>query len=298
MNSMRDTMIAAHLIRSGIQKSGFSLDALLDDYGIYKMDKSERNSFIGRDKTLPYTEAEKKYAAIDILYMHKLHSILMSEIRELGLTKVYNLECAAIPVTGDMELNGIPINTKKWLALESVTRSDRLKSRKELDVFFKPFCDVDLFGDPIINYSSPQQVKPILEKLEGTSLPGTGKDVLKELNHPVGKAMLKYREADKRVTAFGENFLRDYLDVDNRIHSNFHQTGTTDSGRYSSSNPNMQQIPRDARYRAAFEARNGWKMVGADYSSVELVLLAEFSGDEEFMKIFINDVDAHCRFNQ
>jgi len=294
MNSMRDTLIAAHLIRAGHRKSGFSLGALLAEYGIADMNKSIRDNFIGKEDYV-FSDKELEYAAKDVRHLHSLYYTLSADIANLGLESVYNLECAAIPVTGDLELNGITLDYKTWIGLEAITREARNVARKNLDGFFSPFVRKDLFGDLIINYGSPTQVKPILEKIIGEEIAGTGKQELEKIYHPVGQALLDYRTADKRVSSFGQNFYMKYVNRDTgRVYASFHQTGTTDSGRYSSTNPNMQQIPRDARYRAAFKARKGWKIVGADYSSMELVLLAEFSGDIEFMKIFINGIDAHC----
>ncbi len=219
----------------------------------------------------------------------------MADIIDLQLDSVYNLECEVIPVSGDMELNGLHLDFAKWSALEATAKKESLIKKEELDKHFLPYCDKDLFGDPIINYNSPLQLKPILEKILGHDITGTGKDVLERIIHPVVRSLLKYREYEKRVSTYGSSFYKNHVhSITGRIHPNFNQVGATDSGRYASNNPNAQNIPRETAYRAAFTAEPGWKIVGSDYGSIELVILSEFSQDPEFKKIFDLDLDAHC----
>jgi DNA polymerase-1 len=220
----------------------------------------------------------------------------MRDIIDLGLENVYNLERECIQVTGDMEINGIKIDFGKWAKLEATAKKDILEKKKILDEHFKEYCDIDLFGEPSINYDSPKQVKPILEAIIGFTIPGTGKDVLEryEYNSKAIKALLEYRQAVKKVTTYGVSFYNEHVNkTTGRIHTNFIQTGATDSGRYASNNPNIQNIPADEAYRAAFVSEPGWKIVGADYSGMELRLLAEFSKDERFMEIFLKGYDPH-----
>ena len=290
---LRDTMVAAYLVRAGIQKKGFGLVDLLKDYNIANLEKSVRQTF--HDHKGPFTKQQIQYSADDVTYLHQLHKLLLFDIIDLGLDSVYNLECEVIPVTGDLELNGMPLNFEKWSILEAIAKKESLTKKLELDKYFLPYCEKDLFGEPVINYNSPTQLKPILEKMLGFEIEGTGKDVLEKIINPAVRALLKYREYEKRVSTYGTSFYKDNIHpVTNRIHPSFIQVGGTDSGRYSSRDPNAQNIPRDPAYRAAFTAPSGWKIVGADYSSMELVLLAEFSNDPDFKKIFDLDLDAHC----
>lgn len=289
---LRDTMIAAQLIRAGLQKKGFGLDDLTHDYNLGDMSKAVRQTFIGHDGN--FTDKQIQYAADDVAYLHKLHKVLVLDIVDLRLDSVYNLECAVIPVTGDMELNGLNLDFAKWSALEATAKKESLLKKQELDKHFLPYCEKDLFGEPIVNYNSPVQLKPLLEQILGHPISGTGKEVLERIVHPAVRALLKYREYEKRVTTYGTNFYKEHVhSKTKRIHPTFVQVGGTDSGRYSSRAPNAQNIPRDAAYRAAFTAEKGWKIIGADYAGMELVLLAEFSEDPEFKKIFDLGLDAH-----
>ena len=292
---IHDTMVMAHLVRAGMQKKGYGLADLLDEYNFGTLDKSIRDNFIDHDG-IDFTTEEVGYAAEDVEGIRKLYYQLLSEVSALGLDNVYNLERSCIQVTGDMELNGIGINVSAWAKLEAVARRDALVKRGELDKYFEPYCDKDMFGVLDINYDSPKQVKPVLEKELGFKIDGTGKDVLEKLalKHDICASLLEYRTYAKRISAFGMKFLGEHVNpVTGRIHTSFIQTGATDSGRYASRGPNMQQIPAESAYRAAFVASHGWKIVGSDYAGMELRLLAEFSEDESFMRIFSEDLDAH-----
>jgi DNA polymerase-1 len=134
-----------------------------------------------------------------------------------------------------------------------------------------------------------------LEKILDKKIKDTNEATLELIDHPVISAILDYREAAKQVSTYGTEFYAQHNNPQTgRIHSSFHQLGRTDSGRYASKEPNLQNIPAIAEYRSAFVAQYpGWKIVGADYSGFELVLLAEFSQEPEFMKALKNNVDLH-----
>jgi DNA polymerase I-like protein with 3'-5' exonuclease and polymerase domains len=104
--------------------------------------------------------------------------------------------------------------------------------------------------------------------------------------------LLEYRGVQKAATSFGENFLEFVQPKTGRIHADFRQIGAP-TGRFSCSNPNLQQIPHEAEYRGCFRAPEGRKLVIADYSQIELRILAEFSGDERFIEAFASGTDFH-----
>ena len=115
--------------------------------------------------------------------------------------------------------------------------------------------------------------------------------------HNVVPLLLKYREAFKLHSTYIEPLLELGLkDSENRVFSSFLHTGTT-TGRLSSKNPNLQNIPvgtfSDIQIRRAFIAQDGYKLVGVDYSQIELRLLAHFSQDKALLEAFRNDLDIH-----
>jgi DNA polymerase-1 len=293
LNNIYDTMIAAYVARAGLQYKGFSLAELVKEYNLGDLDKSTRQTFENHDG-INFSKEQIKYSADDVVHLEDLHEIFLSEIKDMGLEKVYNLERECIAATGDMELNGIYLDYSKWAPLEAKAKKNLLEYKDSLDEEFFPYCEIDLFGGPVINYNSPQQVKPIMEKIVGEFIESTDKNILARIDHPVADKYIKYKAQMKKISAYGTKFYTENLNKNTgRIHSNFVQIGATDSGRYASKNPNMQQIPAEAEYRSAFCAPSGKKIVGADYSGMELRLLAEFSGDPEFKKIFKLGLDGH-----
>jgi DNA polymerase-1 len=110
--------------------------------------------------------------------------------------------------------------------------------------------------------------------------------------YPVVGKLLEYRAVQKSMTSFGENILEFIEPKTGRIHADFRQIGAP-TGRFSCSNPNLQQIPHEEAYRRCFRAADGRKLVIADYSQIELRILADFSGDPNFINAFVSGEDFH-----
>jgi DNA polymerase-1 len=145
-----------------------------------------------------------------------------------------------------------------------------------------------------INLDSQAQVADALRNL-GVPVPESTRNwVLEPLVHdfPVVAKLLEYRAAAKAVSSFGENILEFVNPQTGRLHSDFRQIGAP-SGRFSSSRPNVQQIPHETEYRRCFTAGKGAKLVIADYSQIELRILADFSADGNFIKAFESGADFH-----
>ena len=129
--------------------------------------------------------------------------------------------------------------------------------------------------------------KNLLPDLENVN----GKEMFKHrFKFPIIDKYIKYKEATKLCTSYGDSFFNN-LASDNKIHTNFHQI--LDTGRVSSSKPNMQQIPADNIYRNCFTAPDGWSFVSADYSSQELNVIAFGSKDPVWMEALKNGEDLH-----
>lgn len=142
------------------------------------------------------------------------------------------------------------------------------------------------WGD--VNLGSPKQVAELLyDKLGLPQVNGrsTSEETLLKLDHPVVQDILKYREATKGLGTYAQKmpeWALPYGDPKGRLYYNFNQIGA-DTGRMSSDNPNMQNIPRDNRYRAMFKASDGMTMMSCDYSQQEIVVLAALCGDEKLI---------------
>jgi len=265
METLRCTMLGEKLLMQGWKGPLFNLNTVLDKYLGKHLDKGVREEFIGKKFGESFTEEEIEYAGDDVKYLIELESIIDFKLSQRGLTDVSRLEYETLNVTGDLELNGVLIDQKKWLALKDDANLRADEARYKLDAHFKPYCEVDLFGAPVINYNSPLQLKPILEKILDKPLSSTGKDYLKMfMSYNVIELLFSYREAAKQISTYGQNFIDNNVHEDGRIYCDFNQLGAQ-TGRYSSSNPNLQNIPSNQKYRTPFIAEPGYKLISADF---------------------------------
>lgn len=295
LNHCIDTMLAEQLLTNG-KKISAALDAIAKKYINEDLNKDIRSSFQDHSYGTPLNEIQIKYAARDVAVLIPIFSHQRNLLKRSNLLDVFNLECDAISPTAEMEFNGIYLNSKKWNALYNQSLEEAELAKLELDKYFLPHCHTDLFGNPIINYNSPVQIIPVLEKISNLKIQNSGKDTIKKLEnyHEVFKVLLNYREATKRYTTYGPEFLKHINKKTNRIHSSYAQL-RSEQGRYASSEPNMQNIPAKISFRSCFEPEDlyNYLMYTADYSGCELRLLAELSGDKKFREIFIKNQDPH-----
>jgi len=238
------------------------------------------------------------YAAEDAALAFELKNMLFAKLRENSLEEIYfDIEMPLINVLVDMETAGIRIQSA---LLESMSKELAEEiSAIEKRVYF-------LAGEEF-NINSPKQLSSILFIKLGLSPSrktktgfSTGMDVLEELAeaHDLPGEVLHYRSLTKLKTT--------YIDVlpglvnpeTGRVHTSFNQTVTA-TGRLSSSDPNLQNIPIKGdwgkRIRAAFVAEEGNLLLSADYSQVELRILAHLSGDEGLISAFNDNLDIHSR---
>jgi DNA polymerase I-like protein with 3'-5' exonuclease and polymerase domains len=236
IDNIYDSMLAEQLLQKGRKLSGFSLEAVSEKYAGAKLDKDIRKSFIGLVYGENFSAAQIEYAAADVKHLHKIMEEQLSLVKRDGLLKVTEIEMGVIPATGDMELNGMKIDKTKWLTAEAQAKKERQEALKKLDSILSPFLEVDMFGKPLINYNSPKQLLSVLKVAVDSTLTTTREPDIKDINHPIIEALLYYRGMEKRVTTYGESFLKNINEITGHIHSEFNQL-ETDTGRYSSSNP-------------------------------------------------------------
>lgn len=201
-------------------------------------------------------------------------------------------------VLAKMELAGISLD-EKWLAQESIDLENDLK-QLETTIF-------ELSGEEF-NMNSPKQLGEILfEKMQldpkakktKTGQYATSEDVLQKLasKHEIIKHILEYRTYQKLKSTYVDALPSQIDKEDNRVHTNFSQT-TAATGRLASVNPNLQNIPirtlRGQQIRGAFVSGEGKKIISADYSQIELRLIAEISGEENMIKAFQDGEDIHA----
>lgn len=296
MDNLLDTMLAEMLLQKGRKMQGFGLDDVTDKYLGVTLNKEIRKTFTTMRYGDRFSDEQLKYSAMDVMYLELIRRMQLQLFTKHGLTKVGALEMSAIPPSGDMELNGMFLNRAVWLKAENQAIIDREAYKKELDKFFIETVGEDIFGHANINYESPKQLLPILKKIIGKAaqdLKSTGEDAIKDIPHPVVRALLDYREQQKRVSTYGSSFLNNIHPKTGRIHSDFSQL-YTDTGRYSSKDPNMQNIPAVEAYRSAFTGTTeDDRIIGQDYSGMELRILGDLSMEPSWLDCFARGGDLH-----
>ena len=225
---------------------------------------------------------------------------LSPAVDERGLRQLYaEIELPLARVLAKMERTGVRIDCKELQRLSVIME-------REIATLT---ADIHNLAGKTFNISSPQQLGRVL--FEDLKLPapvkyGKGKvistaaDVLEELaaDHEIVRKVLEYRQLTKLKGTYVDALPALIDQRTGRVHTSFNQTGAA-TGRLSSSNPNLQNIPirteLGREIRAAFIPRDGWKLLVADYSQIELRLLAHFSGDPLLLDAFLNGEDIHTR---
>ncbi|MGA1861954.1 DNA polymerase [Deferribacter thermophilus] len=225
----------------------------------------------------------------------------LEKLKEYGLIDLYeNVELPVTEVLYEMEKNGIKINKEKVYQINS----ELINKLNEYEKNIKDYCGYDF------NLNSPKQLSEILFEKMGLKPSkktktgfSTSEEALIEIKfYNPGHAdlidmILKYRELNKLNNTYTINLLN-YVDENSRIHTHFKQTGTA-TGRISSTNPNLQNIPVGSLYgkriRECFEAEEGYNLVSFDYSQIELRILASLSEDKNLIDAFKNDEDIHTK---
>ncbi len=222
--------------------------------------------------------------------------VILKRLQDEDLISVMKeIETPLIEVLYSMEKNGIKIDVDYFAKL-SADFNSRLEDIKK---------DIFAISKKEFNINSPKQLGevlfldlglPIIKK--GKTAPSTDVDVLEELEaqgHDIAKLLLAHRHLAKLTQTYIEP-LPKLVDSHHRLHSSFNQIGTT-TGRLSSSNPNLQNIPvkseEGLKIRQGFIVDNGNKMLGIDYSQIELRVLAEVSRDENLLSAYQNNLDLH-----
>jgi DNA polymerase-1 len=309
----------AHIFANyGITLQGIAFDTLLESYVLeshlpHNMDSmAERHLGI---KTIRYEEVCGKgvhqigfdqvdlatasnYAAEDADITLRLHQFLWPQIAQNpGLCYVYQqIELPAMRVLGIMESNGIKVDTA-LLAKQGQTVGKRLLSL-ETEIH-------QLAGQPF-NIQSPKQIGEILFgqlqlpviKKTPAGAPSTDEEVLQKLaeDYPLPARILDYRSLAKLMSTYIEKLPRMVNPKTGRVHTNFSQAVAV-TGRLASSDPNLQNIPvrteEGRRIREAFVAADGCKLVSADYSQIELRIMAHIAQDENLLAAFAAGLDVH-----
>lgn len=287
-----DTLLASQLIAAGDPERRHSLAEVVSFFLGSELDKSEQVSDWGAPEL---TQSQIEYAARDAAIMIPLREKMIERLEIEDLTRAAQLEFDCIAPIAAMELNGFYLDEARWREqLEKVKAANSKVAYELQHMLSAGVAQASLFGVAEINLDSQMQVTDALKNL-GVPVPETTRGwQLQPLanDYPVVAKLLEYRGVAKSLSSFGENILEFIRPETRRIHADFRQIGAP-TGRFSCSKPNLQQIPHEVEYRRCFCADEGKKLVIADYSQIELRILADFSGDENFIQAFVSGADFH-----
>jgi DNA polymerase I-like protein with 3'-5' exonuclease and polymerase domains len=301
------TMLAARLITMGLPNISVSLKEVTLRFLKRELNKELQSS----DWSGVLTDEQRTYAIEDANTLAQLVPILLANIKTANLADALALECLAIPAVVAMQRNGLPFDAAHLRALIADLAADEARSRDlALQTLDDGLPDHEklprlLNGDinedkkKGFNVGSPAQLQRKFTALLGAPIldPDTGKP-------SVAKAALREYTADhpaiyhyanwKRYNKYGQlaTALLTALGDGTVIRSGYMQLGA-DTGRFSCREPNLQQVPRDKRFRSAAVAPPGWSFVVADYSQLELRLIAAASRDTVMIDAFRHGLDLH-----
>lgn len=316
-----DTMVASALVYNGQPKISNALDAIAKRELGVTMDKSLQTSDWMNTEL---GEAQLKYAMEDVRITWEAAHVLHEKVAAQGLEDVYELECALIPAVVQMEHHGI------WLDPEAISETvehytsevaaakdcflETLDSRLEHDGHPRlPRNEDGTFNTRVkdsgslrlgtkryagFNVNSSQQVLAWfkylgIEPVDDANKLSLDKKVLARYqSDELVRMLLHYKRVEKRLGMAQK--LTEHCDSDGRIRARFMPLATG-TGRFASSGPNLQQVPRDAEFRCSFRAPDGRVLVQADYAAMELRVAAAIAGETRMIAAFNEGADIHTR---
>ena len=293
-----DTMLASYLLNPSSR--GHNMDALaLEHLGHTTIKYKEVVGTASKEIGFAEVEVERAtdYAAEDSDITWRLYEKLSKLLKGDDLKIFEKLELPLLQVLGDMELQGMALNKPHLQKLSQ--KIHKLLSEKEKEIY-------ELAGEQF-NINSPKQLSVILfEKLELPVIKktksgySTDVSVLEELaaEHDLPEVVLLYRQLGKLKSTYVDALQEEIFNKTGRVHTSFNQSVAA-TGRLSSSNPNLQNIPirteLGREIRKSFIAEGENKLLSADYSQIELRILAHLSEDEALIDAFVNGEDIHTR---
>ncbi len=310
----------AHIFaRYGIELRGMQFDSMLESYVLNSVATRHDMDSVARKylniSTIHYEDVAGKgakqltfnqidleqaspYAAEDADITLQLHEYLWGELRKTkSLERLYEeIEQPLVPVLLDMEETGVLIEPK-MLKIQSGELAKKMARLEQ--------AAHELAGGPF-NLGSPKQLQQILFEHLGLPVvrktpkgqPSTAEDVLQELadEYELPQVILEYRSVSKLKSTYTDKLPEQISPDTGRVHTSYHQAVTA-TGRLSSTDPNLQNIPirtpEGRRIRQAFIAPTGFVLLAADYSQIELRIMAHLSGDKGLLNAFAAELDIH-----
>ena len=286
-----DTMLANQLLDAGRGERSNSLAAVVARYLDQELDKSMQLS----DWAGELTAEQIEYAAKDAMLLLPLREKMVRELAEARLIDAAKLEFDCVLPLAAMELAGMYLDADCWRGVAAGIEREHEKISADLKrEMAAGVPQLSLFDEPTINLDSPTQVTEALKRM-GIPVEGTRGWQLQPLakEYPAIEKLLAYRHVQKSLTSYGLDFLKYIHPVSGRVHPDFRQIGAI-GGRMSASEPNLQQVPNTKEYRSCFRAPEGRKLCIADFSQIEIRILADWSQDTALLKALLSGEDLHC----
>ena len=316
---VRCTMLASKLLNNGMPNLKHGLAAVAKRYLDIDVDKEQQRS----DWSAELTEAQIRYAAKDVEILCELDAPMHQQIAQAGLSGAYSLECRALQGMASMANNGLPFSRDALQGIEVDYEKDienlGREFHLELDEALPREAKLPRNEDGTFNLRARESgsirlgtkqfagfnigsPKQLLEKMTlvlgetpidaKTQKPSASRTALREYagNHSVVATYLQWKKAEKRRQMVAS--LLKHQSPDGFVRSSYWQLGA-ETGRMTCSDPNLQQVPRDAQFRESVIAPEGWSFIGADFSQMELRLLAVVAKDENMCTAFMEGQDLH-----
>lgn len=289
INNIWDTYLAELVLFPDSHQN--SLLDLSSKYTGQLLNKETRKSFFNQGHST-FSSEQIAYAAKDVEVLFGVMEGQQARAAEYSLGTVLELEFELAGVVADMELVGTPVNVGLWKSKLKQVEKEHEASRLRMHEILFDEGGLDeqtaLFEREGINIKSNKQIKEAFQKI-GINVDATNEREISLISHPAAQELLNYRGLQKILSAYGSTFLEKIHPFTERIHADFQQIGT-ETGRFSCKDPNLQQMPEAFRECVSKE---GYVIVGADYSQIELRILAELSGDPAFIRAFTSGDDLH-----
>jgi DNA polymerase-1 len=278
-----DTMIASRLLTAGTKQGNGLADVAKRVLDI-DLDKEQQKSNWGGTLTPEMIQ----YAARDSHITRRLYDPLTTAIREAKLETVADIEMRAVPSFVWMACAGSPFDSEAWAAVAAEAEEYDRTLVENLDLNAPP-RDGCINGDGAWNWNSPADIMAMFKQI-GIDLKDTSDATLAGVPHQIAIKLRERRSAAQLAKTFGKKWPKEVHD--GRLFATWNQLGT-DAGRSSCKGPNLQQVPRDPRYRNCFRAPEGRVLIKADYSQLQLRIACKVAKEKVMLAAYKKGDDLH-----
>lgn len=325
------TMTAESVAHAGLSDIVYNLKGLAKKYCNVEMEKESRDAFIDLRDGQPLTEQMLIYSTMDVTVLSTIFNKQFSLLEERKSYKIFMMEMELLPIVAEMEYIGIRLDPVEWSKLEAISRAKLIRlthefkkyaiervieklsvnkvtglqvakklvipvRTKRLTAFLEQLVDIENLKGWLyenFNVGSPYQTKAVINLL-GVDVPNTNAKTIERFaeKHEIVQKLLDVREVEKQVDTYGLSFLENINPVTGRVHTDYFTVGTA-TGRFSSSNPNLQNVPRKGGFRECFVPEKDFVFISCDYSQQEYRLAGAVGRDPIIISAYKVGKDMH-----